>query len=167
MFCKEFCLSIVIKNTFFCKLFEFLKSYIISGSSERNITSMKRKFISHVKCEKQIKKVKNAVEDLVEVCYLDTIKSMVEAASFKECNGCNCSYEERVDLFYKPTLVKLMMCNDSVIKRFNDAVEIADGTYCIDDVNNAKKMLKCNVHRDKFCNDNIVYFKEKLLLFKH
>ena len=50
-------------------------------SSERNITSMKRKFISHIKCEKQIKKVKNSVEDLVEVCYLDTIRSMIEAAS--------------------------------------------------------------------------------------
>ena len=129
---------------------------------------MKRKFISHIVCEKKTKKAKNSVEDLVEVCYLNTIRAMIEAASFKECNGCNCSYEERVDLFYKPTLVKLMMCNDSVIKRFNDAIETSvENTYCIDDVINAKKMLKCNVHRDKFCNDNIVYFKEKLLLFKH
>ena len=127
---------------------------------------MKRKFISHIVCEKKTKKVKNDVEDLVGTCYLNTLREMIETAATEECNGCVWSYEEKVDLFYRSSITKLMGCNDGVIKRFNETIEIVENTYCIDDVINAKNMLKCNAHRDKFCTDNYVYFKEKLLLLK-
>ena len=127
---------------------------------------MKRKFVSHIGCEKKTKKVKNNVEDLVKTCYLNTLREMVETKAIKECNGCICSYEERVDLFYKPCVAKLMICNDDVIKRFNECITLAENTYPLNDVLNAENMLKCSVHRDKICTDNYVYFKEELLLLK-
>ena len=127
---------------------------------------MKRKFVSHIPCDKNTKKVKNNVEDLVKTCYLNTLKEMIETKAVKECNGCVCSYEERVELFYKPCVVELMSCNDDVIERFNDRLK-DDVKYPPNDVLNAKNMLKCNIHRDSFVQLNFVYFKEELLLFKH
>ena len=127
---------------------------------------MKRKFVSHIKCDKGTKKVKNNVEDLVKTCYLNTLKEMIETKAVKECDGCICSYKERVDLFYKPCILELMECNDGVIKRFNDSIESGGEKYPFNDVLNAENMLKCRVHRDKLCQDNFVYFKEELLLLK-
>ena len=127
---------------------------------------MKRKFVSHIPCDKNTKKVKNSVEDLVKTCYLNTLKEMIETKAVKECDGCICSYEERVDLFYKPCILELMECNDGVIKRFNDSIESGGEKYPLNDVLNAENMLKCRTHRDKLCHDNFVYFKEELLLLK-
>ena len=126
---------------------------------------MKRKFVSHIPCDKNTKKVKNNVEDLVKTCYLNTLKEMIETKAVKECDGCICSYEERVDLFYRPCIMELMSCNDGVIKRFNDSIK-SDEKYPLNDVLNAENMLKCNIHRDSFVQLNFVYFKEELLLFK-
>ena len=126
---------------------------------------MKRKFVSHIQCDK-VKKVKNNVEDLVKTCYLNVFKEMVETKAVKECNGCVCSYEERVELFYKPCVVELMSCNDAVIERFNDSIK-SDVKYPPNDVLNAQNMLKCSIHRENFVQLNYVYFKEELLLFKH
>ena len=132
---------------------------------------MKRNFVSHISCEKNNKKtkkeVKTNVEDLVNSCYLNTLREMIEDRSTKECNGCICSYEEKIDLFYKSSISKLMVCNDDVIKRFNTCIStLGDNIYPLNDVLNAENMLKCSLHRDKFCTDNYVYFKEKLLLLK-
>ena len=127
---------------------------------------MKRKFVSHIKCDKGTKKVKNNVEDLVKTCYLNVFKEMIETKAVKECNGCICSYEERVELFYKPCVVELMSSNDGVIERFNDSVK-DDVKYPPNDVLNAQNMLKCSIHRENFVQLNYVYFKEELLLFKH
>ena len=131
---------------------------------------MKRNFVSHVNCEKNNKKTKKEgktnVEDLVSSCYLNILREMIEDCSSKECNGCICSYEEKVELFYKSSLSKLMVCNDDVIKRFNESISLMENIYPLNDVLNAENMLKCSLHRDKFCTDNIIYFKEKLLLLK-
>ena len=126
---------------------------------------MKRKFVSHIPCDKNTKKVKNSVEDLVKTCYLNTLKEMIETKAVKECNGCVCSYEERVELFYKPCVVELMSRNDVVIERFNDSIK-SDEKYPLNDVLNAENMLKCHIHRDSLCQLNFVYFKEELLLLK-
>ena len=128
---------------------------------------MKRKFVSHIKCDKGTKKVKNNVEDLVKTCYLNVFKEMIETKAVKECNGCICSYEERVGLFYKPCIIDLMSSNDDVIKRFNDSIKDNDVKYQPNDVLNAQNMLKCKIHRENFVRENFVYFKEELLLFKH
>ena len=127
---------------------------------------MKRKFLSHIPCNKDTKKVKNNVEDLVKTCYLNVFKEMIETKAVKECNGCVCSYEERVGLFYKSSVVELMSCNDAVIERFNDSIK-ADVKYPPNDVLNAQNMLKCSIHRENFVQLNFDYFKEELLLFKH
>ena len=131
---------------------------------------MKRNFVSHVNCEKNNKKTKKEgktnVEDLVSSCYLNILREMIEDCSSKECNGCICSYEEKVELFYKSSLSKLMVCNDDVIKKFNESISTMENIYPLNDVLNAENMLKCSLHRDKFCTDNIIYFKEKLLLLK-
>ena len=131
---------------------------------------MKRNFVSHVNCEKNNKKTKkegkNNVEDLVASCYLNTLREMIEDRSSKECNGCICSYEEKIELFYKSSLSKLMVCNDDVIKKFNESISTMENIYPLNDVLNAENMLKCSLHRNKFCTDNIIYFKEKLLLLK-
>ena len=135
------------------------------NQSENSQIIMKRKFVSHIKCDKGTKKVKNNVEDLVKTCYLNTLKEMIETKAVKECNGCICSYEERVDLFYKPCIIELMSSNDDVIKRFNDSIK-SDEKYPLNDVLNAENMLKCSIHRDSFCQLNFVYFKKELLLLK-
>ena len=127
---------------------------------------MKRKFVSHIKCDKGTKKVKNNVEDLVKTCYLNTLKEMIETKAVKECNGCICSYEEKVDLFYRSCITDLMSSNDDVIERFNDRLK-DDVKYPPNDVLNAQNMLKCGIHRENFVQLNYVYFKEELLLFKH
>ena len=128
---------------------------------------MKRRFLSHIPCDKDTKKVKNNVEDLVKTCYLNVFKEMIETKAVKECHGCICSYEERVELFYKPCVVELMSCNDAVIERFNDSIKAADVKYHPNDVLNAQNMLNCSIHRENFVQLNYVYFKEELLLFKH
>ena len=131
---------------------------------------MKRNFVSHVNCEKNKKKTKKEgktdVEGLVSSCYLNVLREMIEDCSSKECNGCICSYEEKIELFYKSSLSKLMVCNDDVIKKFNESISTMENIYPLNDVLNAENMLKCSLHRDKFCTDNIIYFKEKLLLLK-
>ena len=131
---------------------------------------MKRNFVSHVNCEKNNKKTKKEgktnVEGLVSSCYLNVLREMIEDCSSKECNGCICSYEEKIELFYKSSLSKLMVCNDDVIKKFNESISTMENIYPLNDVLNAENMLKCSLHRDKFCTDNIIYFKEKLLLLK-
>ena len=131
---------------------------------------MKRNFVSHVNCEKNNKKTKKEgktnVEGLVSSCYLNVLREMIEDCSSKECNGCICSYEEKIELFYKSSLSKLMGCNDDVIKKFNESISTMENIYPLNDVLNAENMLKCSLHRNKFCTDNIIYFKEKLLLLK-
>ena len=137
---------------------------------------MKRKFVSHIKTvkneseHKKTKKDKPCVESLVESCYLSILRKMIEE-SCKECNGCLCSYEEKIELFYRSSLSKLMTNNDEVIAKFKTSISTLDGEtldtiFPLSDVINAENMLKCNVHREKFCTDNVVFFKEKLLLLK-
>ena len=130
---------------------------------------MKRKFISHVCCEKDKeikKKKKKNVEDVVCSCYVNCIKEMIEAESIKRCNKCNCSFDEKVTLFFPGVMVKLMNNNDEVIKKFEDCIEINEKLYDIHDVINARNMLKCSIHRDQICNDNRVFFKEMKQLKK-
>ena len=140
---------------------------------------MKRNFVSHIKTSKnegtgehkKTKKDKTCVEALVESCYLSILRKMIEESSCKECNGCQCSYEEKIELFYKRSISKLMTNNDEVIEKFKTSISTLDGVtldaICpFNDVINAENMLKCNVHREKFCTDNVVFLKEKLLLLK-
>ena len=130
---------------------------------------MKRKFISHISCEKnkEVKRVKKKgkynVEDVVGSCYVNCVKTMVEAESVKQCNDCICSFDEKVSLFLPKVLVKLMINNDEVIKRFEECIEITPEIYEIQDVLNARNMLKCSIHRDQFCTDNRLFFKETIL----
>ena len=130
---------------------------------------MKRKFISHIAYEKnpdkkeKKNKKRNYVEDLVCGCYVTLIKEMINAESEKRCNGCSCSFDEKIDLFFTGVMVKLMNNNDEVVKRFNDNIEANPVLYNLFDVINARKMLKCNVHREKFCKDNQFFFKESIL----
>ena len=138
---------------------------------------MKRKFVSHIKTDKNEsehkktkKKDQHCIESLVESCYLSILRKMIEE-SCKECNGCLCSYEEKIELFYRSSLSKLMTNNDEVIAKFKTSISTLDGEtldtiFPLNDVINAENMLKCNVHREKFCTDNVVFFKEKLLLLK-
>ena len=138
---------------------------------------MKRNFVSHINTaknegkHKKTKKDKTSVEGLVESCYLSILRKMIEESSCEECNGCQCSYEEKIELFYKRSISKLMTNNDEVIEKFKTCISTLDGVtldaiYPFNDVINAENMLKCNVHREKFCTDNVVFFKEKLLLLK-
>ena len=134
---------------------------------------MKRKFISHISCEKdiEVKKAKKKkkgvynVEDVVASCYVNCVKAMVEAESVKQCNGCNCSFDEKVSLFLPGVMMKLMSNNDEVIKRFEDCIEITPDLYDVQDVINARNMLKCRAHRDQICIDNRIFFKEMILKF--
>ena len=171
LFFKESGRFISIKNTFFCKKRIQQMLYNVNQVNLKNQFTMKRNFVSHISCEKNIKKtkkeVKSNVEALVETCYLNTLREMIEERSAKECNGCICSYEEKVDLLYKSSVAKLMDCNDDVIKKFNACISTLESNiYPLNDVINAENMLKCSVHRDKICIDNFVYFKEELLLIK-
>ena len=120
---------------------------------------VKRKFISHILCDKDrvgVKKKKierQCVEDLVASCYINVIVELVEKASMERCNGCNCSFIEKMELYFTHVMVGLMKDNEEVCKKFENVVELCVGIYDKDDVENARKMLHCSTHREKFCKD--------------
>ena len=129
---------------------------------------MKRKFNSHVCCEKDTgikekRKKKHNVENLVSNCYVNVAREMVESESKTRCNGCVCSFAEKMELFFTTVMVKLMSNNDEVLKRFDSAVEANVAVYNKDDVENARKMLRCGVHRNNFCKGNQLFFKDTIL----
>ena len=135
------------------------------------LTMSKRKFHSQISCEKDpelkhAKKQKQQVEDVVCSCYINIIMETVERKSKEKCNGCDCSFAEKMELFYMKVMFELMSDNASVCERFDEVINSCVAGVYNDDVDNARKMLRCDVHRSNLCNKNIEYFKETILSVK-
>ena len=95
------------------------------------------------------------------------IIEMIEKKSKDKCNRCRRSFAEMVELFYMKVTQELKQDNAPVSGRFEEVIEsCVQGSFEKKDVENARKMLNCNVHRAAFCVKNLTYFEEKILSVK-
>ena len=94
------------------------------------------------------------------------MEMIVEKAK-RDCNGCDCSFTEKTDLFYYHIIQELKQDTTPVIERFEEVVRsYVKGALNEKDVENARKMLKCSVHRRAICSDNYIYFEKTILSVK-
>ena len=62
---------------------------------------------------------------------------------------------------------ELKQDNTPVSERFEEVIEsCVQGSFEKKYVENARKMLNCNVHHAAFCMKNLTYFEEKILSVK-
>ena len=131
----------------------------------------KHQFHSHISCkeDKDAKWVKKGqtVEELVCSCYVNEIMGKIERKSKEKCNGCFCSFNEMLELFYFRVTEELKDDNAAVIDRFEEVIKSSVNRYYdAADLNNARRMLECKTHRRMFCEKNYLFFKETVLSVK-
>lgn len=99
---------------------------------------------------------------VLERCYLELIAKNVNKMYFDRC-GCDITHEERIELFIEDAVEQIKSDSTELYENFCNDIKNSLPLYDITIVANIKKMLKCNVHIRKICNDNFDFFKEKLL----
>ena len=134
------------------------------------MSKRKLEFYSHLRCEKQQKieeKSGQTVEELLASCYVKEIVDQIETRSYEQCNSCRCSFEDLMDCYFTSVVIALENDASGVLGKFEEIVkDSVDGYYNTDDVENARRMLTCKIHRRMMAQKNYKYFNDTIRSYK-
>ena len=95
------------------------------------------------------------------------IVDQIETRSYEEYNSCHCSFDDLMDRYFTSVVIALEKDASGVLKKFKEIVkDSVDGYYNTDDVENARRMLTCKIHRRMMAQKNYKYFDETIRSYK-
>ena len=70
------------------------------------------------------------------------------------------SFKNKTNVYYPKVILELRTENEDVIRRFQNAIAEREDEYDPKEIENAKRMLVSKTHRQTFCDDNYMFFKD-------
>ena len=100
------------------------------------------------------------IADVVMSCFVDSIIERINTKYEENCNGCMISSKNKTNVYYPKVILELRTENEDVIRRFQNAIAEREDEYDPKEIEKAKRMLVCKTHRQTFCDDNYMFFKD-------